>query len=93
MPAAPAMPTAPAGVADPSLVRPALVRTSSSRPSVSMVTLPLVSVRKVWAPTAASRSRACRVGCPYGLSSPALTTATRGRSAARKASVVAVRLP
>ena len=51
------------------------------------------SVRKTRAPTAASRSSACRVGCPYGLPVPALTTATRGRRAARKASVEAVRLP
>ncbi len=34
-----------------------------------------------------------RAGWPYGLPAPAEATATRGRTAATNASVVAVRLP
>jgi hypothetical protein len=56
-------------------------------------TLPSTSVRKTRAPAAARRSIVERVGWPYGLSAPAEAIATRGRTAARNASVVAVRDP
>ena len=57
------------------------------------VTVPSTSVRYTLAPVATSRSTVARVGCPYGLSAPAEAMATRGRTASRNASVLAVRLP
>lgn len=57
------------------------------------VTVPSRSVRNVLAPAAASRSSVTRDGWPYGFPAPAEATAIRGRTAAMKASVVAVRLP
>lgn len=57
------------------------------------VTLPSVSVRRTRAPVASRRARVLGAGWPYRLPVPALATATLGRSAARKASVEAVRLP
>lgn len=73
--------------------RPPVVLTRRSRPSVETVTLPSVSVRRTRAPLAARRSIVLGAGWPYRLPAPALATATRGRSAARNASVDAVRLP
>lgn len=65
------------------------------RPSAvsSTDTVPSRSVRSTRAPDACSRASVDGAGCPYGLPVPADATATRGRTASRKASVVAVRLP
>jgi hypothetical protein len=63
---------------------------SASKPTV---TVPSRSVRKTRAPAAASRSSVALAGWPYGLPAPAEATATFGRVASMKGSVVAVLLP
>jgi hypothetical protein len=67
--------------------------TARARPSRVMLTEPSRSVRKIRAPAAASRASVEGAGCPYVFSLPALTTAARGRMAARNGSLVAVALP
>jgi len=78
------------GEADP---RRGCVRTARPAGSNATVTDPSTSVRYTRAPVAANRSSVRRAGWPYGLPVPADATAIFGRTAARKASVVAVLLP
>lgn len=73
--------------------RPPLAETWRSEPSEVTVRLPSRSVRSTFALIAWSRSTVAGLGCPYGLPSPALMSATLGCSASRRALVVAVRLP
>ena len=69
------------------------VRTVMSPASKPTTTVPSRSVRRTRAPAAASRSRVALAGWPYGLPAPADATATFGRVASMKGSVVAVLLP
>jgi hypothetical protein len=73
--------------------RPPLVATRRSWPSVLTSRSPSRSVRSTVASRARRRSTVSGAGCPYGLSAPALMSATRGRRASSHASDVAVRLP
>src|SRR5215510_12128078 len=65
-----------------------LVWTRIVEPSNATTTVPSSSVRYVAPAASWSRSIVDGAGCPYGLPLPADTTATRGRTAARKAGVL-----
>ena len=87
------MPRLASGPGTLAVARPPVVETLRSRPSVETVTVPSTSVRRTRAPVSFSRSTVSGAGWPYGLSRPALTTATRGAMEARNVAVLAVRLP
>lgn len=70
-----------------------LVATRTPWPVNVTSTDPSPSVRYVARATASSRASVSGVGWPYGLPAPAETTATRGRTADRNASVEAVLEP
>ena len=82
----------PASAGMPAIAAPS-VRTVMSPASKPTTTVPSRSVRRTRAPAAASRSSVALAGWPYGLSAPADATATFGRVASMKGSVVAVLLP
>jgi hypothetical protein len=81
------------GSAATSVVAAPSVRTVMSPSSKPTTTVPSRSVRRTRAPAAASRSKVALAGWPYGLPAPADATATFGRVASMKGSVVAVLLP
>ena len=88
-----AAPAGRSGSAAMSAVAAPSVRTVISSASNPTTTVPSRSVRRTRAPAAASRSSVALAGWPYGLPAPADATATFGRTASTKGSVVAVRLP
>jgi hypothetical protein len=73
--------------------RPPVDATRRSLPSVETWSVPSRSVRKTRAPSSDRRATVRGAGCPYGLPSPALISATRGASASTNAWEVAVPLP